>query len=349
MYKSRRRPWVKLYCREWLTSTVRLNLTEQDRSRFIDLLAMAGDSKVPGVVCAGYESGSIVGYPLDYLASMMRCTIKELRKTLDKLAKSDRVTISQTKSDLVEMTSKDSNPVIRITGWHKYQSEYLRQIESLNKNRNLQTSSQLSSQTKASSLQSPHTEVEGEGEVEEEKKEAPAAPGIVPVALWLSFVEMRRKNRKPLTDHAGELIRRELLKLQEQGHDPVEVLEQSIRNGWQDVFPIREGQNGTRQSIAKGKPGKLERYEQAAKNVTGRGSELAKTLRGDALHAGRARNNGGSNPVLLGLPGPAAESRGAAPSVPVVPGSPEVSAATPGDSGGLRSGSREDERGNKTT
>lgn len=63
---------------------------------------------------------------------------------------------------------------------------------------------------------------------------------IVPVSLWLAFAEMRKKIRKPMTDHAGELIRRELRKLKEQGDDPIEVLEQSIRNSWQDVYPLKK-------------------------------------------------------------------------------------------------------------
>jgi predicted transcriptional regulator len=73
---------------------------------------------------------------------------------------------------------------------------------------------------------------------------------IVPVALWLSFAEMRRKIKRPMTDHAGELIRRKLIQLRDEGFDPVEVLEQSIRNSWQDVFPLRkEGASNGRESF----------------------------------------------------------------------------------------------------
>lgn len=71
-------------------------------------------------------------------------------------------------------------------------------------------------------------------------------PPIVPVSVWLDFVKMRNKIRKPLTDRASELIRLELLKFKQRGFDPVEILENSIRNGWQDVYEPREGAtNGT--------------------------------------------------------------------------------------------------------
>lgn len=75
-----------------------------------------------------------------------------------------------------------------------------------------------------------------------ESKTAP--PALVPVSIWLSFVEMRKKKRQPLTEHAGELIRRKLEELKEQGHDPIKVLEQSIMHCWAGVFPPKEEANG---------------------------------------------------------------------------------------------------------
>lgn len=73
---------------------------------------------------------------------------------------------------------------------------------------------------------------------------APQA-ALVPIATWLAFVEMRKKSRKPFTDHARDLIIIELQKLKDSGEDPVLVVEQSIRNGWLDVFPVRkENRNG---------------------------------------------------------------------------------------------------------
>ena len=85
----------------------------------------------------------------------------------------------------------------------------------------------------------------------EEKKEELAPSALVPLGVWLEFVEMRKKLRKPMTQKAAELIHKELAKLKSDGHDPVEVLEQSIRNGWQDVFPLKEKRsNGSSESFA---------------------------------------------------------------------------------------------------
>lgn len=53
---------------------------------------------------------------------------------------------------------------------------------------------------------------------------------------------MRKKIRKPMTDKARELMFRKLEALESGGHPHTQVLEQSIRNSWQDVFPLRPDQ-----------------------------------------------------------------------------------------------------------
>jgi hypothetical protein len=161
-----------------MTSTVRFQLSEQDRSRFIDLLALAGDSRFPGTVCAGYESGDrgpLLGYPLTWLAETMRCTPDELAQSLKKLTEQGRISVE----------GKEGFPVIKICSWKKYQSEYLRQIQSVTNRARLQTSAQLGKRSHETSTHPLAQEVEGEGEGEvdvegegegEKKKSAPATP-----------------------------------------------------------------------------------------------------------------------------------------------------------------------------
>jgi hypothetical protein len=57
---------------------------------------------------------------------------------------------------------------------------------------------------------------------------------------WEAFKEMRKKIRAPLTYYAETLIARELVKLKASGQDPQACLDQSIMNGWRDVFPLRD-------------------------------------------------------------------------------------------------------------
>jgi hypothetical protein len=78
---------------------------------------------------------------------------------------------------------------------------------------------------------------------EEKRRSKPLTPFLlpewVPQNAWIAFEEMRLKNRKPMTDRARELVVKELENLKAKGNEPSAVLEQSVRNGWQDVFPLR--------------------------------------------------------------------------------------------------------------
>lgn len=56
---------------------------------------------------------------------------------------------------------------------------------------------------------------------------------------WSSYEEMRKEKKKVPTDRARRLVVKELEKLKAQGHDPNECLNQSTRNGWTDVYPIK--------------------------------------------------------------------------------------------------------------
>ena len=57
----------------------------------------------------------------------------------------------------------------------------------------------------------------------------------------LEFEKYRKKIRKPLTEHGIELLLKRLRELRRDGQDPVKCIEQSIMNGWQGVFEVKEG------------------------------------------------------------------------------------------------------------
>ncbi len=67
-----------------------------------------------------------------------------------------------------------------------------------------------------------------------------ALPDWLPPAAWQGFLEMRKRQRKPPTDYAVELLIAELAKLRAAGHDPGLVLDQSTQRSWIGVFPLAE-------------------------------------------------------------------------------------------------------------
>jgi len=89
-------------------------------------------------------------------------------------------------------------------------------------------------------------------------------PDWMPAETWSCFTEMRCKIKKPITPYAEHLIIFELQRIKEKhNHDPVEVINQSIRNNYQDVYPLKKdgGNNGNSTGS---------RYSGSTKQVTGK-------------------------------------------------------------------------------
>lgn len=54
------------------------------------------------------------------------------------------------------------------------------------------------------------------------------------------FIKFRREMKKPMTDHAIELLINKLNKLSSDTSEQIEILNQSMLNGWQGIFPLKE-------------------------------------------------------------------------------------------------------------
>ena len=69
-------------------------------------------------------------------------------------------------------------------------------------------------------------------------------PPDIPPDLWKDFLAVRQKLKAVNSERAIGLLHAELEKLKAQGQSPSAVIEQSIRNSWKDIYPIRN-QGGT--------------------------------------------------------------------------------------------------------
>lgn len=72
-------------------------------------------------------------------------------------------------------------------------------------------------------------------------------PDWIPKTAWEGYLDMRQKKRKPPTPHARDLVIAELAKLRAKGQNVEEVLNQSIRNTWTDVYPLKQQSQRTDQ------------------------------------------------------------------------------------------------------
>ena len=65
---------------------------------------------------------------------------------------------------------------------------------------------------------------------------------------WTGFLEMRKEIKKPATEYAQKLLLRKVDKLSEGKVDvAIQILEDSVTNNWQDIYPLKApgfGRNG---------------------------------------------------------------------------------------------------------
>lgn len=107
----------------------------------------------------------------------------------------------------------------------------------------------------------------------ETETDAPSA--LVPVKVWLEFVAMRKSIRRPMTAKAVELINERLAEMKAEGEDPIEVLQQSIRNSWPDIYHVKGKANGTRQTESFGE----RQRRQSTEAIGGFGENIAAMVR----------------------------------------------------------------------
>jgi hypothetical protein len=111
-----KRQWVKLWTNEWLDGTTRYQMADAQRAFWIDLLAMAGRSRFPGIICAGRDGEHFVGYPLNRFQSLMAEPI-DIDATLQLFERTGKIKLT---------VSSEGPPklyVIELLNWRKYQSD----------------------------------------------------------------------------------------------------------------------------------------------------------------------------------------------------------------------------------
>ena len=65
-------------------------------------------------------------------------------------------------------------------------------------------------------------------------------PDWMPLESWSDFLDYRKEIKSPMSTRAQEMAIKKLEKFKKSGDDPVEVLEQSMINGWKGLFQVKE-------------------------------------------------------------------------------------------------------------
>jgi len=82
-------------------------------------------------------------------------------------------------------------------------------------------------------------------------------------AVVLEYIKMRKFIKKPMTDHALELALNNLDKLTSTEDEQIAILEQSISNSWQGLFPLKKTEtvsNNEKHNVAH-KPNEYEAFD----------------------------------------------------------------------------------------
>lgn len=107
--KPERKWWIKVWVKEWLEGSIRFDLLPDERSVWLDLLVMAGDSRNPGHI----QSDPTTGYPHHWLSSKLNIPLELLERTLHKCKKKERIS--------------ENTTGITIINWERYQIRYEKQ------------------------------------------------------------------------------------------------------------------------------------------------------------------------------------------------------------------------------
>ena len=79
--------WLRLWTRGWLYGSIRFDLTPEQRSVFVDLCALARQSRNPPWIQANPD----VAYPHEWLANTLNIPLELLKTTLEKLEQQKRI------------------------------------------------------------------------------------------------------------------------------------------------------------------------------------------------------------------------------------------------------------------
>ena len=210
------------------------------------LLCMAGKENNCGV----FMLGGKIPYTEDMLATIFRrklSTVQLALRTFEAFG-------------MIEIISDDAgNNVYTIPNWEKHQNtegmEKIREqtrkrVAKHRENQRLALACKDNATCNVTVTEGNATEEEKEDEKEkdkdkEEKKEKKqkAAPYVADDDLnnaIIAFIDYRKKIKKPMTERAVQLLIKELNKLSSDIVTQIEILNQSILNGWQGVFPLKQ-------------------------------------------------------------------------------------------------------------
>ncbi|MEK5167133.1 hypothetical protein NYE69_33165 [Paenibacillus sp. FSL R5-0527] len=165
----------------------------------------------------------------------------------------------------IEQQGSNKNRLISIVSWSDYQSDEQQYEQPVN-NKRTTTEQQVNTNKNVKNVKNKRTKELKDNTAFEDYTSNP-----VLLESLNSFYEYRKKSKKPMTDAAIKLLLKKLNDLASDDETKAEILNQSILNGWQGIFPIKDGEKVGRSS---GVP----KYERDSKPGYGRSDRKITSL-----------------------------------------------------------------------
>ena len=204
------------------------------------LLCMAGKENNCGV----FVMGNKIAYTDEMLSTIFRRPLPTIRLALSTFEAFGMIEIIENSSGM---------EVYTIPNWEKHQNidgmEKIREQTRLRVAKHRENQ-KLALQCNVTVTEGNATEEEEEEEKEEDKKKKKKKSKKHISAKYvsdddlnnaiLSFLEFREKIKKPMTERAIQLLIKKLNKLAPDINTQIEIINQSILNGWQGIFPLNQ-------------------------------------------------------------------------------------------------------------
>lgn len=215
------------------------------------LLCMAGKENNCGV----FVMGGKIPYTDEMLAAIFRRPLPTIRLALKTFEDFGMIEIIEDPTGQGVFTIPNWEKHQNVDGLDKIREQTRQRVAKHRENQRLAITCNVTCNDTVTESNATEEEEEKEKEKEEKedkkkKKEAAryAADDDLNSAI-IAFIDYRKKIKKPMTDRAIALLISELNKLSSDIVTQIEILNQSILNGWQGVFPLKQQNNQGRKEV----------------------------------------------------------------------------------------------------
>lgn len=212
------------------------------------LLCLAGKENNCGV----FVMGNKIPYTDEMLATIFRRPIATVRLALKTFEAFGMIEI---------IGDPSGNNIYSIPNWDKHQNidgmdkirEQTRQrVARHRENQRKAITCNVTSNATVTKCNAIDKDKEEDKDKEKEKDKKETAPYVADGDLnsaICAFIEYRKKIRKPMTDRAIQLMIDKLNQMSPDIVTQIEIINQSIMNGWQGIFPLNEQKKGKQENV----------------------------------------------------------------------------------------------------